>query len=221
MLSGDNMYKYVIFDLDGTLLNTLEDLANAGNYSLKTMGFPTHETEKYKYFVGNGIPKLIERIVPEGSDENAIKKVHDCFAKYYDAHCLDKTKPYDGISEMLRKLHEQGIKTAVASNKDHAFSVKLIKDFFGDNIDFVCGRKDGFPKKPDPYLVNVLINLLNADKKDTLYVGDSNVDMETAANAGLESCGVLWGFRNEAELLESGAMHIAKSSEELYDLITL
>lgn len=213
------MYKYVIFDLDGTLLNTLEDLADAGNYALKTMGFPTHETEKYKYFVGNGIPKLIERIVPEGCDESALQKVHDVFSKYYEVHCLDKTKPYHHIPEMLERLKNSGIKTAVATNKDHSFSVKLVKDFFGGNIDFVCGRKDGFPKKPDPYIVNLLIRHLNADKSLTLYVGDSNVDMETAANAGLDSCGALWGFRTERELLESGAVYVASDADMLHDLI--
>lgn len=213
------MYKYVIFDLDGTLLNTLDDLADAGNYALSAMGFPTHETEKYKYFVGNGIPKLIERIVPVNSDEAAVKRVHDIFSQYYEAHCLDKTKPYDKIPEMLKKLKSCGVKTAVATNKDHMFSVKLINDFFGSNVDFVCGRKDGFPKKPDPYIVNLLIERLNAEKKETLYVGDSNVDMETALNAHLDSCGVLWGFRTKKELLESGAKHIAGNAEQLLDLI--
>lgn len=213
------MYKYVIFDLDGTLLNTLEDLANAGNYALKTMGFPTYANEKYKYFVGNGIPKLIERIVPKGISQSDMQKVHTLFSQYYEAHCIDKTKPYDNIPEMLKKLKNSGVKTAVATNKDHVFSVKLIKDFFGDDIDFVCGRKDGFPKKPDPYIVNTLIEQLNAVRKETLYVGDSNVDMETAINANLDSCGVLWGFRTEKELMESGAKHIAADANQLYDLI--
>ncbi|MCM1300000.1 MAG: HAD family hydrolase, partial [[Eubacterium] siraeum] len=158
-------------------------------------------------------------IVPAGSGEAVLKKVHGIFSQYYEAHCLDKTKPYDGISKMLQRLKNSGVKTAVATNKDHVFSVKLIKDFFGGNIDCVCGRRDGIPKKPDPYIVNLLIQQLNADKSETLYVGDSNVDMETALNSQLDSCGVLWGFRTEKELLESGARHIAENADKLWDLI--
>lgn len=212
------MYKYVIFDLDGTLLNTLEDLADAGNYALNAVGLPTHETEKYKYFVGNGIPVLIKRICPSDSDERTRERVHKYFSEYYEAHCLDKTKPYNGITDMLSELKKAGVGTGVATNKDHSFSVKLIKDFFGDSIEVVCGRKDGFPKKPDPYSVNCIIEKFGADRKDVLYVGDSNVDMETAANAGLDSCGVLWGFRAEEELLSSGAKYIAASSNELINI---
>ncbi|MBD5116091.1 MAG: HAD family hydrolase [Ruminococcaceae bacterium] len=213
------MYKYAIFDLDGTLLNTLEDLADAGNYALKTVGLPTHETEKYKYFVGNGIPVLIKRICPDDSDERTRKEVHKYFSEYYEAHCVDKTRPYDGIADMLSELKKTGIGTGVVTNKDHSFSLKLIKDFFGDNIEIVCGRKDGFPKKPDPYSVNYVTERFNADKRDVLYVGDSNVDMETAKNAGVDSCGVLWGFRTEKELIDSGAKYIAATSKDLLDII--
>ncbi len=214
------MYKYVIFDLDGTLLNTLDDLADAGNYALKTMGYPVHETEKYKYFVGNGIPRLIERIIPKNCTKENAEKVHSLFSEYYSNHCLDKTKPYEKIPETLSALKKENIKIGVATNKDHEFSLKLIKDFFGDTVDVVCGRKDGFPKKPDPYMVNLILEQFKADKEQTLYVGDSNVDMETAINAGLSSCGVLWGFRTEEELRESGAKYIAHSLDELFSLIT-
>lgn len=214
------MYNFVIFDLDGTLLNTLDDLADAGNYALKAMGFPAHETEKYKYFVGNGIPKLIERIVPAGCSEEDMEKVHLVFSDYYGKHSLDKTRPYDKIAETLIKLKQLGIKTGVASNKDHDFSVSLVKNYFRDSIDIVCGRKDGHPKKPDPYLVNLILERFNADKTQSLYVGDSNVDMETAKNAGLDSCGVLWGFRTKEELVQSGARYTVGSADELFDLIT-
>ena len=214
------MYRCVIFDLDGTLLDTLEDLANAGNYALEQLGFRTHEIEKYKYFVGNGIPKLIQRILPAGSDSELRDKAHRLFSEYYSAHSTDKTKPYDGICNLLSVLKADGIKTGVATNKDHDFSVKLINTFFGDTIRIVCGRKDGTPKKPDPFSVNHIMKQLEADKSGTLYVGDSNVDMETARNAGLDSCGVLWGFRTETELRESGAHHIVKTPEELYRIIS-
>ncbi len=120
---------------------------------------------------------------------------------------------------MLSELKKNGIKTGVVSNKDHSYSVKLVEDFFKDNIGIVCGRKDGFPKKPDPYLVNYVIDRFDADKKDILYVGDSNVDMETAINAGVDSCGVLWGFRTKKELSDSGALYIADSPKELLDII--
>ena len=213
------MYKYVIFDLDGTLLNTLEDLASAGNYALSTAGYPTYDIESYKYFVGNGIPVLIKRLCPKNIGEQEENKVHSLFSDYYGAHCFDNTKPYDGILEMLSELKKNGIKTGVVSNKDHSYSVKLVEDFFKDNIGIVCGRKDGFPKKPDPYLVNYVIDRFDADKKDILYVGDSNVDMETAINAGVDSCGVLWGFRTKKELSDSGALYIADSPKELLDII--
>lgn len=212
------MYKCVIFDLDGTLLNTLEDLANVGNRVLEEMGFPQHETEKYKYFVGNGIPKLIERIIPEGCSDEDKKKVHELYSEYYGKHCRDNTKPYEGIAELLRNLKNNGIKTAVATNKDHSFSVELVNEFFDGNVDIVVGRKDGFPKKPDPYAVNCILRELGIDKSDTLYVGDSDVDMQTALNAGVCSCGVLWGYRTERELTESGACCIAASAEELYHI---
>ena len=213
------MYRCVIFDLDGTLLDTLDDLANAGNYALEQLGFNTHEAEKYKYFVGNGIPKLIQRILPAGSDRELCDKAHRFFSEYYSAHSTDKTKPYNGICSLLTKLKADGVKTGVASNKDHDFSEKLVHTFFYDTIQAVCGRKDGTPKKPDPFSVNYILGQLEAEKSETLYVGDSNVDMETARNAGLDSCGVLWGFRTEMELRESGANYIAKSPNELYEII--
>lgn len=213
------MYKYVIFDLDGTLLNTLEDLASAGNYALRSLNLPIHKTEEYKYFVGNGIPMLIKRMSPDNCDEDTLKKIHDCFSEYYGKHCLDKTKPYDGISELLSKLGKDKIKIGVVTNKDHNFSVKLINDFFGSRVDIVCGRKDGTPKKPDPFLVNYEIDHFNADRKEVLYVGDSDVDMITAVNAGVDACGVLWGFRTEKELLDSGAKYIVSNPTELYDAV--
>ena len=213
------MYKYVIFDLDGTLLNTLDDLAAAGNFALEQLGFSPHEVEKYKYFVGNGIPKLIEQILPMGSDRELCNKAREIFSEYYSKHFMDKTRPYDGISDMLRKLRSDGIKAGVATNKDHSFSEKLVENFFGDTIQVVCGRQDGAPKKPDPFSVNYVVAQLYADKKATLYAGDSNVDMETAANAGIISCGVLWGFRTEKELRGSGANYIAANPDELYNII--
>ena len=219
MYNGDFMYRCVIFDLDGTLLNTLDDLADAGNYALKQLGFHTHEVEKYKYFVGNGIPKLIQRILPADSSTDLQDKAHRLFSEYYSAHSTDKTKPYIGICSLLTKLKSDGVKTGVATNKDHGFSERLVRTFFDDMICIVCGRKEGTPKKPDPFSVNYIMEQLGTDKRETLYVGDSNVDMETANNAGLAACGVLWGFRTETELCESGAHFIVKTPDELYRII--
>lgn len=213
------MYKFVIFDLDGTLLNTLEDLGNAGNFALFEQGFPTHEIEKYKYFVGNGIPKLIERILPEEKREEYFEKTYRLFCDYYDAHKRDYTRPYEGIPELLKKLSASGIRTAVVTNKDDEFAKKLISDIFGSLIERTYGSIEGIPKKPDPYLVNVAISDFGANKSDVLYVGDSGVDMETAINAGLDSCGVLWGFRDRDELIGFGAKNVVTDPLELLNII--
>jgi len=213
------MYKFVIFDLDGTLLNTLSDLAEAGNHTLRKMGFPTHETDKYRYFVGNGIPKLIERMLPLNSSDETKKEALKIFREYYNVHKEDFTKPYDGIIEMLEKIKEKGIKTAVVTNKAHEFADKMIKKYFGNLIDFVYGNVDGVPQKPDPYWVLKAIKNCNVEKEDVLYVGDSGVDMETAINAGVNSCGVLWGFRDYEELKNKGAKLICSDCDELVKLI--
>lgn len=213
------MYRCVIFDLDGTLLNTLDDLADAGNYALRKLGFPAHDVEEYKYYVGNGIPKLIQRILPSESSHEMCDKAQRLFSEYYSSHSMDKTRPYDGIYDLLSRLVDDGIKIGIATNKDHDFAEKLVHVFFGDMVSVVLGRKDGSPKKPDPFSVNCIMEMLNAGKSNTLYAGDSNVDMETALNADLASCGVLWGFRTEKELRESGARFIAKTPNDLYQII--
>lgn len=215
------MFKYVFFDLDGTLLNTLDDLANAGNYALSELGLPTYDTERYKYFVGNGIPKLIERILPENSTKELNDRTHALFSEYYAAHSEDFTRPYDGIPELVCDLYDAGIKTAVITNKDNIFSGELIKRYFGDKITAVYGSIPGTPHKPDPYWVERALSDLNADKRDVLYVGDSGVDMQTAKNAGLKSAGVLWGFRKEDELIENGAVYICKMPSEILDIVKL
>ena len=213
------MFGYVFFDLDGTLLNTLDDLAAAGNYALETLGFPAYDTDRYRYFVGNGIPKLIERILPEGSDKELRDKCHSLFSEYYSAHSEDKTVPYEGITELLDELFSDGVKTAVITNKDHIYSEKLIRKFFGDRITAVYGSRPGTPHKPDPYWANTAAYELGADKSDILYVGDSGVDMLTAANAGFESAGVLWGFRDKDELIANGAHIICSKPADLLTVV--
>jgi len=215
----EQMFGYVFFDLDGTLLNTLDDLANAGNYALERLGLPIYEHDKYRYFVGNGIPKLIERILPDNADSELIGRCHSYFSEYYTAHSEDNTRPYAGITELLSTLKEEGIKTAVITNKDHVYSAELIHKYFGDRITSVYGSRPGTPHKPDPYWVNRAVADMNAEKSKILYVGDSGVDMETAKNAGLTSAGVLWGFRTEDELRENGACFICRTADDILNIV--
>lgn len=210
----------IIFDLDGTILNTLDDLADAGNHALSEMGYPIHEVEKYRYFVGNGIPKLIERIIPAGSPSEVYEKVYDIFCSYYNEHMYDKTKPYDGMAELLSELHKNGIKLAVVTNKAHIFACEMVKKYFENVFDAVFGSVEGLPKKPDPYWVNKALEEIDCKPSDCIYAGDSSVDMQTARNSGIFSCGVLWGFRGRDELLENGAMSLASNTSELMRVIS-
>lgn len=213
------MYRLVIFDLDGTLLNTLNDLAAAGNHTLARMGFPTHDEERYKLFVGNGIPKLIERMLPEGSSEADRQTAYRIFSEYYGKHSSDRTVPYTGIAELLAELSERGITAVCCTNKDHGFAEALLKSFFGDDLAETVGAGAGFPKKPDPGAVNYLAEKYRGTDGRALYVGDSGVDMQTAANAGLDCCGVLWGFRSRAELERFSPRYIAQNVSELRGII--
>ncbi len=213
------MYRMVIFDLDGTLLNTLDDLADAGNYALALCGFPVHDVEKYKYFVGNGIPKLIERILPAEYKNISFEKAYEAFNSYYAVHMNDKTRPYDGIDAMLCELKRHKINSVVVTNKSAKFAGKIVNYYFGNMIEATYGSVEGFPKKPDPHWVNKAISDYGYDRKDIIYVGDSGVDMETAKNAGLFSCGVTWGFRTAEELLSCGADIICKDCGALIKCI--
>ncbi|MBO6302122.1 MAG: HAD family hydrolase [Ruminiclostridium sp.] len=213
------MYRYVFFDLDGTVLNTIDDLAAAGNYALSEQGLPVYDTERYKYFVGNGIPKLIERILPPDRVGELYEKTHKLFSEYYSQHSEDMTRPYEGIPELLGSLRELGVKTAVITNKDNEFAQVLIRKYFGDMVTAVYGSIPGTPHKPDPYWVNAALADFGAEKDNVLYVGDSGVDMQTARNAGIASVGVLWGFRNEDELRENGAVHICREPRQILDIV--
>lgn len=215
------MKRLVIFDLDGTLINSVADLGQATNHALQLHGFPMHDLSKYNYFVGNGVTKLIERALPEQfRDEATIEKVKSGFLDYYMRHKTDLTRPYDGIPELLHALQEKGVKIAVASNKFIAGTQALVKGFFPD-IDFcaVLGQREGVPIKPDPYIANEALQLAGVDRGDCLYVGDTATDMQTASNAGLESVGVSWGFRPVSELKDAGAAHIIDKPAELLSLV--
>ena len=194
--------RLVIFDLDGTLLNTIADLAVATNEALRTMGYPTHAEEVIQTFVGNGVSKLLERSMPlDKRTEENIALVRRHFMAYYDQHNADLSTPYPGISEMLSRLQEDGVMLAVASNKYQSATEKLIARYF-PHINFVCvlGQRQGIPVKPSPDIVLEIMEKANVSRSDTLYVGDSGVDMQTAINAGIDAVAVSWGFRPRAEL---------------------
>jgi len=214
------MYKNVIFDLDGTLLNTLDDLAGAGNWVCRNHGWPVHTVEEYKYFVGNGMAKLAERFAPEDQrTPEGIQAILAEFMPYYNAHKEDKTAPYPGIRELLDRLKGAGVRLAVLSNKAHSLVPAIIEGCFPGVFGYTQGALDGVPTKPDPTLLHRLMGEMGAVPANTLFVGDSNVDIRTAKNGGLTSCGVLWGFRTRAELEQEGADYIAASPEELGELI--
>ncbi|MCM1329192.1 MAG: HAD-IA family hydrolase [Ruminococcus sp.] len=213
--------KTIIFDLDGTLLDTLADLADAANYTMAEMGFPAHPQESFRYFVGNGVPKLLERCLPEDrrSPEN-IETARRIFAERYNAHFADKTRPYAGIEELLKSLGQSGVKMAVASNKSDEFTRAMVKNFFGDTFDIVQGGKADVPKKPAPDIVFGIMERLGAVPENTYFAGDSNVDMYTAKNAGITAIGCLWGFRTKEELVDGGADFLAEKPSDIYGIIT-
>lgn len=215
------MYKNIIFDLDGTILNTLEDLAAATNWVCTQHGWPVHQVEEYKYFVGNGAPKLLERVVPDGIEltDQLHQQLLEEFTQRYNAHKEDKTTVYAGMPQALKQLKEAGLTLAVLSNKPHGAAFPVVERYYPGIFNFVQGAIDGLPVKPDPTLLHRLMGELGATQADTLFVGDSNVDIRTAKNGGLTGCGVLWGFRTRAELEAEGADFIAETPEKLVELI--
>ena len=213
------MYKAVIFDLDGTLLDTLKDLANSVNYALREFGYPERTIDEVRRFIGNGVIKLMVSATPDGIDEEAFEKCFNTFRSHYLEHMYDNTKPYEGIMEMLSILKEKGVKTAVVSNKLHSGVVGLCEDFFGGQLTSAYGVNTEDERKPQPKNVFKALYDLGVGAEETVYVGDSGVDVQTAKNAGLKCIGVTWGFRSEEELLEAGAEYIAHSAEETADIV--
>ena len=214
------MKKLVIFDLDGTLLNTISDLGSACNYALKKNGYSEHSLSAYNYMVGNGVRKLLERAAPDATEEQVDRLFAD-FREYYDEHCTDMTRPYPGIEGLLRDLQSQGVKIAVASNKYQGAVEKIIGHYFGD-IEFaaVRGEQPGYPRKPDPSILFAILNECPTPKQEVLMVGDSAVDMETARRACVESAGVTWGFRPASELRKACADHIISDTAEIAVIAT-
>lgn len=215
------MKSLVIFDLDGTLLNTIADLGDACNYALRTLGYSEHALSTYNYMVGNGVRKLIERAEPDANPET-VDKLLSLFREYYDEHCTDHTQPYPGIPELLNSLCDKGIAIAVTSNKYQAATERIIRHFFPD-IPFVAimGQTEDRPVKPDPSIIFAVLNEYPTPKSSVLYAGDSAVDMEAARRACIESVGVSWGFRPISELRGAYADHIVSTPEEIFDIATL
>ena len=215
------MKKLVIFDLDGTLLDTIADLAESTNHALKQLGYPTHNVETIRTFVGNGINKLLERALPlQKQTEENVRLMRSHFVPYYDAHNADLSSPYPGIVHLLEDLQEKGTMIAVASNKYQEATVKLVKHYF-PTINFIeiLGQREGINVKPDPSIVFDILQKANANKEEVLYVGDSGVDMQTAINAGVDAVGVTWGFRPRTELEGFQPMGLIDKAEELLGFI--
>lgn len=214
------MKSLVIFDLDGTLLNTIDDLGTAVNHALNSMGYPVHAISSYPSMVGNGVRKLISRALPaEARNPQIIDRMLVHFRDFYDVHCTDLTTPYPGIEKALSYLSAQGISLAVTSNKYQTAVTKIVNHYFPEaNWKAVLGNKAGMPPKPDPSIVFEALNLCPTPKKDVLYIGDSGVDIETARRACIESVGVTWGFRDVRELRDNYADHIISDPDEIITL---
>ena len=213
-------YRYVVFDLDGTLLNTLQDLADAANFVCRSFGWPEHSLDEYRYFVGNGIPKLCERFSPEScrdaaSQAEALRR----FDRRYAAHKQDATAPYPGVPEMLAALAEAGVTCGVLTNKADGFARAVLEHYFPGRFAFVQGALPGVPVKPDPAALFRLLERMGAQADAALFVGDSDVDIHTAHNARLPGAGVLWGFRTRAELAAAGAEALFEDPAALTDYI--
>ncbi len=212
--------KAIIFDLDGTLLDSLEDIAVCANKVLEEFNLPIHKIEDYKNFVGSGAEVLIRNCSPKDLDEKQILALLESFKNIYEKNLHSSTKPYDGIYELLEKLHSNNIKFAVLSNKPHEFTVKYVEKFFSKfNIQEIHGQKKFIPKKPDPKAAIDIAKALNLPCENFFFVGDTDVDMKTAKNANMTAIGVKWGFREESELWENGADYIVKTPLDIFELL--
>lgn len=211
------MYRAIIFDLDGTLINSLEDLADAANYGLGIMGIKSHPVESFKTFVGNGTIKLCERALAGVTDDSSyVNRLHTLFSDYYNAHCTDKTRPYQGVTELLDKLKQNNMLIAVASNKPDEFSKHIVKKIFGENIfSVIMGKSPLRDTKPSPDIIFEILKNLGVSRNEAIMAGDSDVDILTARNAGIASIGCTWGFRTSQELIDAGAANIADKPEDI------
>ena len=208
-------YKTYIFDLDGTLLDTLHDLWVSCNYALRENGMPERSLDEVRRFVGNGMKKLMERAIPLGLDNSKFDVTYETFRKHYLVHSLDTTKPYSGIPELLANLKKHGKHMAVVSNKFYAATQELCRHFFGDYIDVAIGERENIRKKPAPDTVNEAIRQLGVGRENAVYIGDSDVDVMTARNSNMPCISVLWGFRDRDFLMQHGATTFVAAPKEL------
>lgn len=212
-------YDLIIFDMDGTILNTLEDLKNSLNYVLQQAGYQTRTLEEVRTFVGNGIRKTIERALPSDIEEEKVDELFSLFMDYYAIHNTDNTKPYNGVIELLKELKHLGYKTAVVSNKQNSAVKSLCKKFFTGLFDVEIGEMENIAKKPEPDEVNEVLKILNIDRTKSIYIGDSEVDIQTAQNSKMKSIIVDWGFRDRKFLYEHGAEVIVSNPSEILNII--
>lgn len=208
-------FKTYIFDLDGTLLSTLNDLASSTNYALRWAGMPERTIEEVRMFVGNGVKLLMERAIPEGVDNPKFEETYAKFREHYMEHNLDTTRPYDGVPELLHELKRRGKHLAIVSNKFYAATQDLAKHFFPDTIEVAIGERENIRKKPAPDTVLEALRQLNVSKEDAVYIGDSDVDIMTAKNCGLPCISVLWGFRDKDFLIEHGGSLFVEKPVEI------
>ncbi len=214
------MLKAVLFDLDGTLVNSLADLAFSVNRALSIEGYPTHEVEAFKYFVGDGMPKMVERTLPEDKrDEETIGRVLKNLKEYYSDHFADFSTTYEGVPELVGELKKRGFIIAVVTNKVQDMAEIVVKKFYGDIFDLVFGMREGVPGKPDPTLTLLAMEELGVKPEECVFIGDSGMDVATGVNSGALPVGELWGFRGREELELNGAKYIISEPKELLDII--
>lgn len=219
LLKRSSAITTIVFDMDGTVLDTLEDLTVSMNYVLSKFGMPEHKLEEYRLFFGNGVGEALRLSLPEGTSEDIIDEMLPVFKEHYDAHCLDKTGPYDGILDVMRELKLRGYKTAIVSNKIDSAVKELHQRFFGDSVDIAIGEQPGINRKPAPDMVNLALKELGSSKEESVYIGDSEVDFMTAENSGLPCISVLWGFRDKDFLIEQGAYCFAEKPQDIIDIL--
>jgi phosphoglycolate phosphatase len=212
--------KAVLFDLDGTINNTVNDIAASANYALGLHGFPTHPAEAFKLFAGSGTYTMLQRAMPpEHKEDGSVELIIDDYLKHYAVHSMDTTAPYDGVRELIDALRDLGYKTAVVTNKPDDVAKQLIADMFPGKFDAVVGQRDGVPVKPDPAMPRLAMSELGVSPEQCVFVGDSGVDIQTGKNCGAYPVGVLWGFRGRDELLQNGAKELISEPSELLGIL--
>lgn len=213
--------KIVIFDLDGTLIDSLKDLKEAVNFALNKLNFEIHPLSSYEKFIGNGVNKLLKRAMPKEfrDDENMFVELKNIFLKYYDENLVVHTKPYDGIYDVLNSLKNRDIKLAVASNKYHKATIEIVNALFSEyEFEFVFGQRDSVKTKPNPAVINEIMTLSKVDKSEVLFIGDSLVDVETGKNANVDVCAVTWGYEDREKLLSSNATYFAEKPSDILEV---